>query len=582
MAIVKIPREYYNLAGVDFLNTTVALYRSPDSKNMYKSYKNGNVIETRMGIKPLLKVNGVVYGMYFFEHSNGLQVIVHAGTKLYRWVNYPNANEDEDDLKEIRDGMNARKSSFFVFNNKLYILDGINYLVYDGSTCKNVSEEAYIPTTTIGRSPTGGGTFYQAVNLLSPWRYNYFVADGYSQNYQLDTVDLDDEPLEVKVDGELLKEGIDYTVNRTTGTVSFIEIPKVPATPGDNNVIIKFKKTIPSYAERIQKCTILTDFDNRIFFSGNQTFPNTLFHSELENPAYISDLAYYSDGLDTSAIKALVAGNNQLWALKEAGQGNATVYYHVPTLDYEYGKIYPSRKGKVSKGCLGEGINFNDDIVFITRDGLVGITGNIENEQLLSDRSSLVNPRFTNEEDYDKTQLEEWNGYLLCLVNSKIYLADSRQKYQDINGFQYEWYYWDNIGVNDGTFKKATLIKNYKGRLFIGTDGYIAEFTGNTDNGKEIESYWTTPKDNFGYFNRLKTTNKRGAIVQLKGNCALSAIVDNKTIPIDRFSTTFLDYFTFKIKIKKFIDLQLKFHSTKHFELHYASLEAFLGGYKRR
>ncbi len=571
----KITRQYFNLAGVDFLNTEVSLNRSPDSKNMYKSYKNGNAIETRMGTEKVFNITGVVYGLYFFEHSSGNQVVVHAGTKLYRWNNYPELNTEPEHITELYNGMNARKSAFFVFNNNLYVLDGLNYLIYDGLECKKV--EGFVPTTSIGRVPSGGGTIYQPINLLSSWRYNYFVANGTDKVYQLDVTGLDSDPLEVKVNGTILTETTDYTVDRTLGRVTFTTAPEKPSTPGENNVIIKCKKEISGYFDRIQKCTILTEFDNRIFFSGNQTFPNTLFHSELENPTYITDLAYYSDGLDTSSIKSLVAGNNQLWALKEAGQGNSTVYYHVPTIDYTYGKIYPSRKGKVSTGCLSEGINFNDDIVFISKDGLMGITGNIESEQLLSNRSSLINPKFTNEPNYDKTQLVEWNGYLMCLVNNKIYLADSRQRVEGISGFEYEWFYWDNIGIGE-----TSLIKEYQGKLYIGGDGYIVEFKGNKDNGEAIESYWTTPNDLFGYSNRLKTTNKRGGTAKLKGDCSLYVKTNGNYEPIKSFSTSQLDYVVFNIKKKKWMELQLKFHSNNHFELHNATLESFVAGYKRR
>ena len=65
--------------------------------------------------------------------------------------------------------------------------------------------------------------------------------------------------------------------------------------------------------------------------------------------------------------------------------------------------------------------------------------------------------------------------------------------------------FWDNIGIGE-----TSLIKEYQGNLYVGGDGYIAEFKGNKDNSEVIESYWTTPNDLFGYSNRLKTTNKRG------------------------------------------------------------------------
>ncbi len=36
----------------------------------------------------------------------------------------------------------------------------------------------------------------------------------------------------------------------------------------------------------------------------------------------------------------------------------------------------------------------------------------------------------------------EFRGYLLVLINSKLFLADSRQRWQG-NDIEYEWYYWE-------------------------------------------------------------------------------------------------------------------------------------------
>ena len=46
------------------------------------------------------------------------------------------------------------RTVFNKFQDNLYINDGTNYLYYDGTTVGNVSDIAYIPTTTIGRKPS--------------------------------------------------------------------------------------------------------------------------------------------------------------------------------------------------------------------------------------------------------------------------------------------------------------------------------------------------------------------------------------------------------------------------------------------
>jgi len=597
--ISPIKRTYENLAGVDFSNdpSKVLLNRSPDCVNMYRDYTStqGKCIETRLGYTKLATIGTKTNGIYFFEFNNTVEVIVHSGVKLYKWTNYPTTPAI---AVELYSDMNDRKSSFFVFGKKLYINDGLHYLVYDGTTVESTSANSFIPTTSIARKPTGGGTFYQPINLLQSSRKNSFLADGTSTVYYLDAMSIT-SIISVTVNGTSVST---YTTDLTLGKITFATAPIVPLTSGQDNVIVTFSKVVSSYASRISNCTKTIVFDRRVFFTGNLEFPNAIFHCELENPSYISDLAYYQDGLDTVSIKSMTIGNNLLWIFKESNQQSPTVFYHTPTLDYEYGKIYPSKQGNISLGCYSNSINFNDDIVFMSKQGLEGISGDINSEQLLSHRSSLVDNKMINENNFNECELQEWNGYLLCLVNGKIFLADSRQKYQGQNSFEYEWYYWNNIQDNGYI---ATIIKEYKGLLYFGCEnGSICEFTGTNDNGGILYSQWVIPNDNFGIENKYKTTNKRGGIAKIKtipnGQCKVAEITNKGQLKeIGKWSSTGFDYsnfdyanfaystsvdsrFIYKIKEKKFIDIALKFYSDeldKPFGLYSAVLEAYVSGY---
>ena len=63
------------------------------------------------------------------------------------------------------DANNARSRSW-QFDDKVYIVDGKKLLVWDGSEVKPASEIAKIPTVTIAKSPNGGGTSYEDLNLI--------------------------------------------------------------------------------------------------------------------------------------------------------------------------------------------------------------------------------------------------------------------------------------------------------------------------------------------------------------------------------------------------------------------------------
>jgi hypothetical protein len=51
--------------------------------------------------------------------------------------------------------------------------------------------------------------------------------------------------------------------------------------------------------------------------------------------------------------------------------------------------------------------------------------------------------------------IEEWNGYLIVLVDGAIFMADSRQRYaNEIGVVEYEWYYLENIGVYENQYQE--------------------------------------------------------------------------------------------------------------------------------
>lgn len=78
--------------------------------------------------------------------------IVHIGTKLIKWVGFPS---EIISSTELYSNMAEDKSIMFYFGEAIYIMDGTNYLKYNGTNLVDVSSVAFIPTTTINRSPSG-------------------------------------------------------------------------------------------------------------------------------------------------------------------------------------------------------------------------------------------------------------------------------------------------------------------------------------------------------------------------------------------------------------------------------------------
>ena len=622
-----VNRIYSGFRGVDFRGLEVNLLRSPDSLNVWKDYRETESIRTRWGLELNTSFTDAIYGIFFY----GDKMIVHSGDKLYTVT--------DGVATELYPNINKRESNAFVYDNVWYFKDGLNYLRYDGTSIHEVA--GYIPTTTIARKPMGGGEKYEDVNFLSDYRKNSFLADGVSFSYFLDVMNIDEdytpqvtilnkkfyfkvtvsEGIYTKTNSALKISDIDvesierlecstttgedvytgkindvtyhycidykdiiaplgdYSVDYEEGVITFKnEPPDSPLTAGQDNVIVMFKKTVvdengtPVYKNIINKCTMLQVFDNRVFFSGNPDHPNMVWHTSLNDPSYCSDLDYYNEGMDSAAVKGLVAGNNALWVFREPNDANTTVFYHTPTIDDEYGKIYPSSHSSVTTGCIGKAINFNDDIVFFSERGMEGISGDVTTEQVVAHRSSLVDRKLIAEPNYKKMLLAEWEGYLLVFIGKKVFLADSRATFTNGNHLEYEWFYWE-------LEKNVTCVTVKNETLYIGTNGGVYTLT---DTDAKMESYWTTPLDKFKHPHKLKTTNKRGCVVEATGDISVYAKLENTDFELIGTYLKVTDYFVSRIKRKKFKDIQLKFHSYTRFSLETVTLECFVGGYIKR
>lgn len=554
-----VSRVYSNFRGVDFRGEEINIVRSPDSLNVWKDYKETESIRTRPEMELKTLFPDTVYGIFFYKDFQ----LVHSGTKLYK--------VSGETKTEIFAGLNRATSKSFVYEEIFYIKDGQNYLQYDGTTISEVV--GYIPTTTIARKPMGGGTKFEDVNMLCDRRKNSFLADGGSFDYFLDVTNIDNDfvPI-VTVNGAVV--GTDtYTVDYEEGKISFVNAaPDAPDTDGQDNVVVEFKKAVPKYRDAILKCTLLQVFDNRVFFSGNREFPNAVWHCSLNDPSYCSDLDYYREGMDSAQINGIVAGNNALWVFREPSQENTTVFYHTPTIDAEYGKVYPSSHSSITTGCVGKAINFNDDIVFFSERGMEGISGDVTTEQAIAHRSSLVDRKMIAEPNYQDMILEEWDGYLFVFIGNKVYLADSRTAFAYENHMEYEWFYWE-LGKN------ITCTNVYGGVMYLGTEDGVYTLT---DFTSDVESYWVTPKDKFKYPHKLKTTNKRGCVAEATGDIAVYAKLEDTDFELVGTHENVTDYFVSRIKRKKFKDIQLKFYSKTRFSLETVTLECFIGGYVKR
>ena len=613
-----VRKIYSNFRGVDFTDENVSETRSPDALNMWKNYKTlGKKIETRPDIELQLTMSNTIFGLFFYTISNVDHLIIHSGTSLFDY------NPKTKVLTTIKaTGMNPAKSVGFIYNNILFIKDGLNYLEYNGSVCKDV--EGTIPNVAIHNMNNNSTKMIQEANLITDYCYEEYLPDGTKTEFPLSQKEVSNVTVWDISGVNEVQITTGFTVDTTTGLVTFDKAPEKSADKA--SIKIKYSKTSDG-RNIINKCKLACIFDNRVFFSGNQDYPNMLVWCGLNDPRYVGTSSYATQGTSVSQIKALVPGNNALWVFKEPSQENTTIFYTVPTELYD-GKLeqtvktYASSHSSITTGCQATGINFNDDIVFFSDRGMEGISGSITTEQVLGHRSTLVDRKLLNEENYKNMELVEWEGYLLVIIDNKIYLADSKQKVQNDDHVEYEWFYWEMAKKiktakvhNDILYlcSEEDFVRNELGykKYTDGTNIYwydevnnkVYDNEGNesqilietltavmqseiytlTDTSSNVKSYWTTKLDDFGYPQMLKTTNKRGFKSNVTGNeITIETKLDNNEFQeLGTFKNT-KGYIVSKIKKKKWNRIQLRYSSDTQFGIYEIVLESYVGSYVKR
>lgn len=522
--------SYDNFRGADFSvdPSLVAKNRSPMPLNMIPD-NGGNPVK-RPGWRVLATLDAPINGIYKGEIAGLSSFIVHAGTKLYKVNEYVNPVT----FTEVATGLtNAKSTGFFSAIDsivKLFIFTGGEYICFDGATSTDVTTFAKIPTTIISRAPTGGGVALEGLNLIQPKHTESFLGTANTTAYQLATSGLDAALVTARVrnasggwDDKV--ETTHFTVNRTTGLVTWVTAPGAPLIVGQDNVEITPSKTITGYADKIKKCTIFSRYGlggaTRIFASGNPDRKSYDWYSGVNDPTYFADLNYSIAGSEDTAIMGYCSIGEYQGIIKEENQQEATIYLRYGELDTSGKTVFKLKQGiagvgAISKKCF---VNLKDDPLFLSRTGVYGITGTtIVNERTVENRSFFVDKKLTAESNLENAIACEWNGYCVINVNGRCYLLDSRHKAaisQVSTQFVYESYYWENV--------PAVCMLSNGGELFFGTsDGKLCKFNTDiagelayNDNGTAIVCQWATPNDNDNATQIFKTMLKKGCLVTL-------------------------------------------------------------------
>lgn len=206
-------------------------------------------------------------------------------------------------------------TNFFFFDSKVYIQNGSKYYKWTG-TGAIAEVSGYVPIIAITTPPTGGGTPYEGINLLTGGKRQWFSGNGTATVFQCAEVGLTSvDYVKNLVTGANYTPTTDYSVDLVNGTVAFTTAPANAA----NNIEIKWTKGSGnrSYIENCRACVAYNGAnDTRVFLWGNLTYQNRRFHSGLADvnntgftvpsAEYFPATNYYDIGSNENAITSIV------------------------------------------------------------------------------------------------------------------------------------------------------------------------------------------------------------------------------------------------------------------------------------
>lgn len=541
--------------------TQIDQHQSPDMLNMTIDERGS--LNKRTGYERVFATSlgvGKINGMYLFRKKDGTsKFIIAHGTKLYTHVN------DEQPI-EIHSGIANQAVSFFVMNDKCYIMDGVNYLVYDGTTVSAVVP--YIPTLTISGKPgvLATGTLLEDFNLLGAGFKETYSGDGTLKDFALSLKPIDATPVIVKMNNVVQTLTTHYTVNTTTGIITFVTAPPV----GTNNVEITAYKTQVDFPNRIKKCTFNVLFggsnDTRVFVGGNPEFGNQIWRLGLNDPTYAPENGFYKVGSDSDKVQGFSKQYDYLVIEKERSKW--LMHYEIqggePTFPL---KPINDQVGTFARGTIQ---TVENNPVSLDRTGVYMLMAStVRDERNVQHISTNVDERLLSEPNLDEAVSVDYDRKYWIAVNGNVYIYD-----YSFN----EWYLYDNINASgfieiNGELYFSSSAEGLVYRFYKESD--TAPFS---DDGEPIVAYWKSKYFVFGadelkklvekVFLTLKPDNRTSADVYYISNKKASDLI--KTIRMDTYDMSDLDFNYYSFLTSDFPQeamLKIKAKKVTHFQL---------------
>lgn len=448
----------------------------------------------------------------------------------------------------------------FGFEEKLYILNGSQYLVWDGVTLSEVA--GYRPLVAVAVAPAGGGTQLEQINKLSSTRRVWLAPDGSAGTFQLPEKGLASiDYVQDRVSNVPIGTS-GYTANLKEGTITFNSAPS----KGVNTLEVGYSVT-EDYRSEVLGMRFAELYngaqDSRVFIYGDGS--NKALYSDLDYDGqaradYFPDLNVIHVGDANTPLTALIRHYSRLLAFKEdsaysiyydtlgLADGSVAAAFYVTPVNRDIGNCAPGQ------AVLVDNRPRTLDGRSVVEWKATSTSGNISSDTRNGQRISQRVARSIREIDlttaitfYDK-------------VSHEYYVIGDGGKALVHNVDADAWYVYTQFA--------ATRLVIYKDDLYYGTaQGWLRRVSEDyaDDEGEPIPAVWESGSMDFGedYKRKYSAMLWVGIKPEDSGYLEVTAETDKRSdFAVYPFSSDSLEQLPtmnrIKLKAKKFTYYKLK------------------------
>lgn len=296
-------------------------------------------LQIRPGSKKILDLSRLLATLGLTPAGSGLQGVwrgLAAGREitLAAWGGHIFELDLDARSARRRGTCSGDTACFFGFGNKIYLLNGKEYLSWDGGADTAFQTvEGYIPLIQTATTPAGGGTLLEPLNRLTGKRRVRFSPDGESSVFHLP-----EQGITQVLSATLSTQPVtNFTSDLNQGTLTF----STPPSAGIDTLEITYRKGEGQREEvtGMRFCELFNgSADTRVFLYGdgsNRTIYSGLCHDSGQPSAeYFPQLSEIGVGEQNSPITALVRHYSRLMAYKPGSTW--VIAYGTLALDSSY------------------------------------------------------------------------------------------------------------------------------------------------------------------------------------------------------------------------------------------------------